>query len=166
MREFVAAVEDLNEDEDGKVQMLDENDQPMFNEDGSPMMDDPHVRFKLDDRMLRAYNPTPGQLMFMMAALGRGQSNESRFASILNIMFESLGPEDKDWFEGRLLTRDKDKILSPKRIEGIFEYLTTEWFARPTQPPSGSASSLPSGGPKSTPRTEEQTSSDSGPTDS
>ena len=167
MKEFITAVEDLAEGEDGKVQMLDENDQPMVNDDGTPMMDDPHVRFKIDGRVLRAYFPTDGQLAFMMAALGRGQSNESRFAAIINIMMESLGSEDKDYFEGRLLTRDASKRLKIREVEGIFEYLTSEWFARPTQPPSGSATSPPNDGQKLTPPTDtspEEPSSESDPT--
>jgi hypothetical protein len=52
--------------------------------------DEAYVEFKLDDRVMRAYQPTEGQLAFMLAAMGRGQSDESRFASIVNIMMESL----------------------------------------------------------------------------
>lgn len=146
MKEFITAVEDLAEDENGKVPKLDENDQEMRDEDGNVIMDDPHVRFKLDGRLMRAYPPDEGQLAFMLATLGRGQTNDQRFASIINIMLESLQSEDADFLESRLLTRDKAKKLKIRQIEGIFEYLMEEWFGRPTQPPSDSAASPPSDG--------------------
>jgi hypothetical protein len=77
----------------------------------------------------------------MLASLGRGQSSESRFASIINIMMSSLRDADADYLESRLLSRDPKDRLPVEQIEAIFEFLTTEWFARPTQPPSDSAPS-------------------------
>lgn len=128
MKEFISAVKDvLTEDEGQKVE-------------------DQYIEFKLDDRVLRAYTPTEGQLTFMLAAMGRGQSADSRFASIINIMMETLRDEDKDWFEGRLLTRNPKERLSISTVESIFEYLVEEWFARPTQPSSDSAESSQSDG--------------------
>jgi hypothetical protein len=106
--------------------------------DGTPVKEQ-GIEFKLDDRVMTAYQPTEGQLTFMLAALGRGQSSESRFASIINIMMESLKSEDRDYLESRLLTRDPKQRLSVQSIEEIFEYLMEEWFGRPTQSPSGSA---------------------------
>lgn len=88
---------------------------------------------------MRAYRPIEGQVIFMLAALGKGQTKESRFASILNIMFESLREDDKDYLESRLITRDPKQRLGMKTIEGIFEHCVEGWFARPTQPPSDSA---------------------------
>lgn len=126
MKEFVSAVEDALEEENA----------------------DDYVEFKVDGRAMRAYTPSPGQLIFMMAALGRGQSNESRFAAIINIMMESLREDDAAYLEGRLLTRDRSKRLPPEKLEEIFEFLTEEWFARPTQPSSDSAESQPNDGQK------------------
>lgn len=133
MKEFVTAFE----------QMQDENA-----EEETP------IEFKVDGRVLRAYKPTEGQLVFMMASLGRGQSAEGRFAAMINIMLESLEAEDKDYLEGRLLDRNPKTRLQPSMIEQIFEYLSEEWFGRPTQSPSGSASSEPNGGQNSTPAIE------------
>lgn len=113
---------------------------------------EPYVEFKVDDRVLRAYNPTEGQLTFMMASMGRGQSQSSRFANMINVMLESLRGDDKDYLEERLLTRGPNR-LPVKTIEQIFEGLVEDWFARPTQPASGSAGSQPSGGQNSTPTT-------------
>lgn len=129
MKEFITAVEEV-----------------IQSDEGTPV-EDQYVEFKLDDRVMRAYQPTDGQLTFMMAALGRGQSNDQRFAAIINIMMSALREEDQDYFEGRLLTRDPKKRLAVKKIEEIFEYLTEEWFARPTQPSSDSAQSPQSDGP-------------------
>lgn len=101
--------------------------------------DEDFTEFKLDDRTLRSYTPTSGQLMFMLAALGRGQTTETRFAAIINIMLSTLKDDDRDYVENRLLTRDPKLLLAPEKIEEIFEYLSEEWFARPTNSPSDSA---------------------------
>lgn len=127
--------------------------------EGIPV-EDQYVEFKVDDRVLRAYVPTDGQLTFMMAAMGRGQTNNDRFAAILNILMESLRGDDQDYLESRLLTRDPKRRLGVKTIEQIFEYVSSEWFARPTQSQSDSVSTEPSTGTSSTPTTGESTSSD------
>lgn len=122
MKEFVTAVEEVE-----------------ATDDGTPV-EEQFIAFKVDGRELHAYPPTDGQLAFMLAALGRGQTADSRFAAIINIMLSSLRNEDQDYLESRLLDRDPKNRLKIKQVEEIFEHLTTEWFARPTQPPSDSAS--------------------------
>lgn len=103
--------------------------------------------FELDGRELRAYKPHDGQLIFMLAALGRGQEDSQRFASIINLMMSTLRGEDQDYLESRLLERDPRKRLQPEKIEEIFQWLVEdEWFKDPTQEPSGSATSQPSDG--------------------
>lgn len=127
MKEFVTAVEEVvAEDEGAKPE-------------------EQFIEFKLDGHVLHAYPPTDGQLTFMLAALGRGQTQDQRFAAIINIMMSTLRNEDQDYFEGRLLDRGP-KRLKIQQVEEIFEYLTSEWFARPTQPPSDSAPSPQSDG--------------------
>lgn len=135
MKEFISAVEDIRA------------------EDAGENPEDQYIEFKLDDRVLRAYPPTDGQLTFMLAALGRGQSQEQRFAAIINIMLSSLRDVDQDYMESRLLSRDPKTRLKVDQVEAIFEYLTEEWFARPTQSPSDSAQSPPTDGENSTPPT-------------
>lgn len=127
MKEFVTAVEE--------VVAEDEGTKP----------EEQFIEFKLDGRVLHAYPPTDGQLTFMLAALGRGQTQDQRFAAIINIMMSTLRDEDQDYFEGRLLDRGPNR-LKIQQVEQIFEYLTEEWFARPTQPPSDSAPSPQSDG--------------------
>ena len=124
---------------------------------------DRYIEFELDGRTLRAYHPTDGQLAFLLAAIGRGQTSDQRFAGILNILFSSLRDEDADYIESRMLSRDPKLRLPVADIEQIFEYLVEEWFATPTQSASDSAQSQPSDGPRSNPTTTEATSSESGP---
>lgn len=135
MKEFKSAFEEIQP-------VLDDNGDPVLDEDGEPVLQgetDSYVEFKIDDHTLRAYAPTEGQLTFMLAALGRGQSKDQRFAAIINIMLASLRDDDRDYLESRLLTRDRSQRLPIKQIEEIFEFLAEEWFATPTPEPSGSA---------------------------
>lgn len=154
MKEFAAAVEDiLDEDEqaaavaerEDKVRALkakyisegmDAFDAEVKAEEETPAVEgvEKPILFKLHDRVMHAYPPTDGQLAFMLASLGRGQTSDGRFASIINVMLECLRDDDKDFFEAGLLTRDPKKRIGVKTIEGVFEHLTEEWFARPTQP--------------------------------
>ena len=98
-------------------------------EDDSPTEEESFVEFKMDGRVMRAYTPNEGQLTFIMAAMGRGQTTQDRYASIVNVMMEALRDDDADYFESRLLTRDPKRRLRIKEdIEPIFAYLTEEWF--------------------------------------
>lgn len=101
-------------------------------DDGKP------VEFELDGRTMKAYPPTDGQLIFLMASHGRGQTNNGRFSSSVNVILECLDEDDKDHMESRLLSR-KNRI-DPDVLEEIFEHLTEEWFGsdHPTPPSSGS----------------------------
>lgn len=119
MMEFVTAVEEAEKD--------------LENED--------YVEFKIDDRVIRSFTPTAGQLSVLMASMGRGQSDDQRFANIINIVLETLRPADKDYLEARLMSRDPKVRLPLSTLEGIFKHLTGEWFGRPTESPSGSTGS-------------------------
>lgn len=147
MKEFVTAYEDVvaEDEREAKIKALIEAGKTR-DEAEAEVDEGKFVAFMLDGREMRAYPPTEGQLAFLLAALGRGQTQNSRFAAILNIMFEALRDDDKDYLESRMLTGDPKKRLPMKQIEAIFEHITSEWFARPTQPPSDSASSPQSGG--------------------
>lgn len=138
MKEFVVAVEEVEREAEGTA------------------VEEQYVEFDIVDhddegketsrRTLRAFHPTDGQLAFMLAAMGRGQSDDQRFAAIVNIMLSSMRDADRDYLEGRLLTRNPKQRLPMKYVEAIFEYLTEEWFARPTQPSSDSGDSPPHDG--------------------
>lgn len=139
MKEFITAVEDvIAEDErEQKILALIEGGKTRADAEAE-VSGERYIEFKLDGRVMRAWAPTDGQLTFMLAALGRGQTQDQRFAAIINIMMECLRDEDKDYFESRLLTRDVKRRLSMKQIEAIFEFLTEEWFREDV--PGGSTS--------------------------
>lgn len=129
MKEFKSAVEDvLAEDErEAKIAALIEGGKSR-EEAEAEVDEESYVEFDLDGRTMKAYRPNETQLAFMLASLGRGQSKQQRFGAILNIMFESLDEDDKDYLEGRMLTRDPRQRVPMKTIEGIFEFLMEEWF--------------------------------------
>lgn len=139
MKEFISAIEDDVADQEREDQIAALMAQGKTREKAEVEVDrGTPVEFKLDDRVMHAYRPHEGQLIFLMASLGRGQSKETRVAGIVNILMESLDEDDKDYFEGRLLTSDVKRRLRPQVIEGIFEHLTSEWF-REAVPGSGTA---------------------------
>lgn len=141
MKEFILAVEDEAEEQEREdaIAALMAKDDSLTREQAEVLVDrGTPTEFKIGDRVLKAYKPNETQLIFLLASLGRGQSKESRMASIVNVMLESLDGDDKDWFEERLLTSDPKRRIPPKVIESVFEYLTGEWF-REAVPENGAA---------------------------
>lgn len=141
MKEFILAVEDeaAEQEREDAIAALMAKDDSLTREQAEVQVDrGTPTEFKIGDKVLRAYKPNETQLIFLLASLGRGQSKESRMASIVNVMLESLDEDDKDWFEERLLTSDEKRRIKPKVIESVFEYLTSEWF-REAVPGSGTA---------------------------
>ena len=141
MKEFILAVEDeaADQEREDAIAALMAKNEDMTREQAETRVDrGAPTEFKIGDRVLRAYKPNETQLIFLLASLGRGQSKESRMASIVNVMLESLDEDDKDWFEERLLTSDPKKRIPPRVIESVFEYLTGEWF-REAVPEDGTA---------------------------
>jgi len=132
MKEFVSAVEDIAAEDEREAKIAALIEQGKTREEAeAEVPNEDYVEFSIDGRAMKAYRPEPAQLAFLLAALGRGQTKTSRFAAIMNIMFESLDEDDKDYLEGRMLTRDPQKRLSMKTIEEVFEYITSEWFRSP-----------------------------------
>lgn len=132
MKEFITAVEDVEADDEKSAKIEALVAQGKTREEAEAEVEG-YIAFKVDGRELHAYPPTDGQLAFMLAALGRGQSADQRFAAIINIMLSSLRDGDADYLEGRLLDRNPKNRLKIKQVEEIFEHLTEQWFARPTQ---------------------------------
>jgi hypothetical protein len=144
MKEFISAVEDIAHEDEREEKIAALIEQGKTREDAEAEVDgERFVEFKLDGRTMRAYMPHEGQLVFLLTSMGRGQSKEQRLAGILNIMFESLREDDKDYLEGRLLVRDPKKRVPMKQIEAIFEHLVEEWF-RPDV--SGDSAPVPTDG--------------------
>ena len=129
MKEFALAVNDEIEENEREDKIAALVAQGKTREEAEVEVDrGVPVEFKIGDRVLKAYKPNETQLIFLLASLGRGQSKTSRMASIVNVMLESLDGDDKDWFEERLLSSSPTMRIAPKTIEGVFEYLTAEWF--------------------------------------
>lgn len=132
MKEFVIAVTDSVAadagEEEGVVPftLIDEVKDPRTGET------------KQVKRVLKAYPPNPNQLAFLMASMGRGQTDQTRFASYINVMLESLRGDDRDYFEHRLLSGDPSEAIPMDKVEEIFMHLTEEWFGRPTESQSDS----------------------------
>lgn len=151
MKEFITAADEIiQEDESGKPPeeqtipfVLGHKVPDGFEDDGKGGR---RQKFRIEKRTLHARTPNGGQLAFMLASMGRGQTNDQRFAAIVNIMLNTLVDGDQDYFESRLLSGDPHYALPPEQIEEVFEYLSEQWFGRPTQPSSDSASSPPSDG--------------------
>lgn len=139
MKEFITAVEEIAEEDEREAKIVALVAEGKTREEAEDEVDgDVPIPFKLDGRVMLAYKPTDGQLVFMLATTGRGQSKEVRFASIINVMLASLRDEDRDHLETRLLARDKKDRLPLEKIEAIFEYLVSEWFREDV--PGGSTS--------------------------
>lgn len=167
MKEFITAVEEIADADAREEKIAALVAEGKSREDAEAEVDGTsYVPFKVDGRELHAYMPNDGQLAFLLASMGRGQTQDGRFASIINVMLASLRDDDADYLESRLLTKDPKKRLPIQQVEAIFEHLVEEWFARPTQASSGSASSPPTDGQTSTPSTTPALapSSESGPT--
>lgn len=132
MKKFVTAVEETME-----------NDTPKTEDEvrGTP------ITYDLDGRVMKAYKPHEGQLTFMMAGLGRGQTDDQRYATIVNIIMAAHTGADSDHLQSRLIENDPKKRLRLPQLEQIFEYLIEEWFADPTRGSSDSADSEPTTSP-------------------
>lgn len=135
MKEFTTAAEEIvtEADREERIKALLAQGKTQQEAETEAGEADSYVEFTLDGRVMKAYTPTPAQLTFMLAALGRGQTKDSRFGSIVNIMMESMDEDDQDHLESRMLSRKRGVRLEIEQLEQIFEYLVGEWFDTPTR---------------------------------
>lgn len=136
MKEFISAVEETEANAEREEKIAALMSEGKTREEAEREVDtEAPTEFKLDGRVMHAYAPTTGQLAFMLATMGRGQTDDQRLAGIVNVILYSLRDDDRDYFENRMLERDKKKAVPIEVIEQIFEYLTEQWFgdSRPTQ---------------------------------
>lgn len=116
------------------------------------------VTFKIDDEEIKAFRPSESQFILFMAAVGMGSTGTDGVAGVVNFLLSTLDAPSKSYIAGRLL--DRDDPFGMDELQEIMEYLVEEWSGRPTESPSGSASSQPAGGQKSTPPSLASTSSE------
>lgn len=135
MKQFTTAVEEIltEEEREAKIKALiaaGKSEREAEVEVGDA---DTYTEFMLDDRLIKAYTPTPAQLAFLLASMGRGQTKDRKFAGVMNVIMQSLDEDDQEHLENRLLSRKRGERLELEDLEKIFEYLVEEWFATPTQ---------------------------------
>lgn len=106
---------------------------------------------RADGKVVYAYRPADGQLALLMASMGRGMAANEAIAATVNFFCGLFEDDDRLYIEERLLSRKRN--IEIDRIQELLEGLIEKWSARPTQSPSGSATSQPTGGPNSTPTT-------------
>lgn len=138
MKQFTTAIEESISEDEAKVKAeereaaivaLMAKDKTLKREYAEAEVDgESYVEFEIDGRVLRSYKPHDGQMIFMLASMGKGQQAAGRFAAIVNVMLESLRGDDNDYLTGRLLTSRREDRLPPKKIEEIFAFLVEEWF--------------------------------------
>lgn len=121
--------------------------------------EDATLHFSLDGHELKIYPPSDGQLALLMASTGRHRTMPNQIAGIIDFFVELMDEESAGYIERRLLDRKDPFGLT--EVTAIMEWMVEEWTGRPTQSPSGSTQSRRPGGRRSTPRTSQQTSSDS-----
>lgn len=133
IKQFEAAVEEVEHSEAIKARiavLVEEGMTPERAEDKAYEEEERKkaVVFTLRGRKMTAFQPREGQMAFLLANLGRGQTSDGRFAAIVNVMTNSLRGDDKDFFESLLLEGDRRRALKLETVEGIFSYLTEQWF--------------------------------------
>jgi hypothetical protein len=109
------------------------------------------IEYDLDGVMMTAYRPSGGQFAMVLAMTSQYSTNEESLAGLITMFVNIHDEESQNHIVKRLFDR-KDPFDVPD-VDRIFRGLTEEWTARPTEPPSVSASSPPRTGPKSTART-------------
>jgi len=106
------------------------------------------IEFKVDGETYTAYPPSPGQLALLIAAQAKNREPEESIAAVIDFLDGILDEDAQAMFRRRLL--DRNDPFDFDNVEQIMEGLIEEWSARPTSPPSASASSQANGGRKST----------------
>lgn len=114
----------------------------------SPEEKDAGMPFVVDGVECRAFQPKDGQLAVLMATTGRHSSTQEQIAGLINFFVAVLDKPSHTYIVNRLL--DYNDPFGIAEVQGIMEWMMEEWTGRPTQWPSGSTPSPPSGGPKST----------------
>jgi hypothetical protein len=130
LREFVTAVQKADE--------------------GEGSQEEPLV-FNLDGHEMRAYKPTEGQYALLVMSLGRHANNLDRFAGMIDFFIQVLDEDSERYVVDRMMNRDQ--IIPLEKIVEMLEWMVEEWGGRPFQSSSGSTTSQPKGGKKSTRRT-------------
>jgi len=86
--------------------------------------------------VLRAYQPSDGQLAMLMAATGRHTTEHTQVAGIIDFFVSLLDEKSQILVTDWLL--DRTDPFGIWEVNDIMTWMVEEWTARPTLPPSGS----------------------------
>lgn len=102
-------------------------------------------------RTLYAHRPDDGQLSMLMAVTSSMADKRTKVAGIINFFVAVMDEDDHAYITSRLL--DRHDPFGIEEVTSILFWMIEEWTGNPTDEPSGSTPSRPSGGRKSTRRT-------------
>lgn len=117
------------------------------------------IEFAIDEVLCTAYRPSGGQFGMLMAMTTQYSTDNEAVAGLIQLFLNLLDEDSQSYVVKRLF--DRKDSFDIEDVDRILRGLMEEWAARPIEPPSDSASSPPSTGQKSTPRTPARTSSGS-----
>ncbi len=106
------------------------------------------IHFEFDEQELVANPPGDGQFAMLMASMVDYATNTQTVAAAINFVFSLLDDDSRRYVQRRLMN-PKD-VFGGEDIMDMVQFFVEEWTANPTREPSGSTSSPPTDGPKST----------------
>lgn len=109
------------------------------------------IEYDLDGVLMTAYRPSGGQFAMLLAMTSKFSTDEEAVAGLVTMFVNIHDAEGQNHIANRLF--DRKDPFDVDDVDRILRGLVEEWSARPTEPPSDSASTRRSSGPKSTART-------------
>lgn len=106
------------------------------------------IEFKVDGETLRAFPPSEGQFAMIASVMTDYARTSDQIAATINFVFGLLDDDSRVHLKRRLF--DREDPFGTDEVMEIMDYLIEEWSGRPTERPSGSTSSPPSAGRRST----------------
>lgn len=102
------------------------------------------VTFQIDGREVVAHEPDTAQMAVLIAGFGRHRSEADKIATFIDFFEAVLDEDSVHYVIDRLL--DRKDAFGVEELAQVGEWLIEEWGGHPTQPPSGSSQSRPTGG--------------------
>lgn len=120
-------------------------------EESETPQEEPSLVFTIDDHEMRAYKPTEGQYALLVMVMGRHASQTDQFAGVIDFFMQVLDEPSQHYVIERMMSRTN--VIPLNTIVSVLRWMVEEWGGRPLESPSGSTTSRPKGGKKSTART-------------
>ncbi len=113
-----------------------------LNEDGADTPDP--IEVNIGDRVVVLEFPGSGQLAYMAMASAGDRGNLQTAGMVINFLVSLMEDDDARYLRSLLLTKGGEYGL--EELLETFDDMMEQWGSRPTEPPSVSASSRPTGG--------------------